>query len=1021
MVTQPDGAASGAAFLTQPAVELRNAANAVVPQAGVVVTVTKASGPGTLTGTLTATTDASGMATFTNLAITGAGAHTLTFTSGALTAATSASFTVSSGVPTQLVVTKQPGGALTGVVFATQPVVAIRDAGGNPTTSTASVIATIATGSGVLSGTTSVAAVNGVATFTNLVVTGTGPHTLTFTSGALTPATSASFTVPGTTPTQLAMATQPAGAVSGLELATQPAVELRDASNAVVFQSGVVVTAAKTSGAGTLTGTVTALTDANGKATFANLAIIGAGAHTLSFGAPGVTIVSSASFDVLEADLVAGAVSVSPPNPLTTQLIALGAAVNNIGNGPATNVAWQLRIDGVVVGSGTIASLAAGAGTTVSASNLGPYALGGHGAQLVLDPLNTIAEANEGNNTSSRAFTVNTAQTVDVVAGALTMSPTNPLTSQRVTFTADVTNASAVPAQSIEWELKVDGAVIDAGVIATLPAGATTTVSTLSAKPFPLGSHTAQLVLDPADKIPESNEANNVSVRAFTASATETADLVAGVLTVTPGSPLPTQRVALSAIVTNEGNIAAIDVGWRLLVDGAVVASGTIGNLAVGASATVGVNNLGPYGIGQHVAEVLVDPTNAIVESSEVNNSRSHAFTVGVTGAVDLVAGTVTVTPASPLTTVPFTLSGDVRNAGSGTATNVPWQFLVDNVVVRSGTIASINAGETVVVNAANVGPYATGEHTARLVVDPANVIVESSESNNTSSRTFTASPAGTADLVASTVIVSPESPLTTQPVTLTANLLNAGNATAGMVTWQLRIDGTTVSNGIIESLASGESATVTANNVGPYTAGNHSAQLVLDPANAIDEASEENNTSGVVFTAVAPPPRVIRIIIEGSAGSVVRLTTGATLCSLAAGTPQVTCTGELPTTEKVAAVPAATSGFTGWSGACTGRAGCSIPFGETQDLRATFSPVRTIDGTLAARDLLTGTGLSLADRELLDRTGNADGVFNLGDLLAHLDRTGQTLSSILSAQLMAAPSTLSRPTRATPRPPQPQ
>ena len=85
---------------------------------------------------------------------------------------------------------------MSGVAFTTQPVIAIRDAGNNLTTSTATVTAAIATGTGTLSGTLTATAVNGVATFTSLKITGSGPHTLSFTSGALTPATSISFTVP---------------------------------------------------------------------------------------------------------------------------------------------------------------------------------------------------------------------------------------------------------------------------------------------------------------------------------------------------------------------------------------------------------------------------------------------------------------------------------------------------------------------------------------------------------------------------------------------------------------------------------------------------------------------------------------------------------------------------------------------------------------------------------------------------------------------------------------------------------
>jgi len=76
-------------------------------------------------------------------------------------------------------------------------VVRIVDANGNTvTSSTVNVVVTIASGTGTLSGTTTVAAVAGVATFTNLAITGTaGAFTLTFTPTGLTPVTSASITL----------------------------------------------------------------------------------------------------------------------------------------------------------------------------------------------------------------------------------------------------------------------------------------------------------------------------------------------------------------------------------------------------------------------------------------------------------------------------------------------------------------------------------------------------------------------------------------------------------------------------------------------------------------------------------------------------------------------------------------------------------------------------------------------------------------------------------------------------------
>lgn len=91
ITTQPSATAqSGVVFAQQPAIQLHDASANPVSQSGVQVTAELATGSPTLDGTLTATTNASGLAIFTDLKITGVlGDRTLRFTSGTLTAATS--------------------------------------------------------------------------------------------------------------------------------------------------------------------------------------------------------------------------------------------------------------------------------------------------------------------------------------------------------------------------------------------------------------------------------------------------------------------------------------------------------------------------------------------------------------------------------------------------------------------------------------------------------------------------------------------------------------------------------------------------------------------------------------------------------------------------------------------------------------------------------------------------------------------------------------------------------------------
>lgn len=93
----------------------------------------------------------------------------------------------------------------------------------------------------------------------------------------------------------VSLVTQPAAtARSGIVLEQQPVVQLRDAQGGPVAQSGVLVTAVLASGGGSLAGTAGVRTDAQGRATWTDLAIEGLiGARTLRFEAAGLAAIVS--------------------------------------------------------------------------------------------------------------------------------------------------------------------------------------------------------------------------------------------------------------------------------------------------------------------------------------------------------------------------------------------------------------------------------------------------------------------------------------------------------------------------------------------------------------------------------------------------------------------------------------------------------------------------------------------------------------------------------------------------------
>jgi hypothetical protein len=215
---------------TQPAVAVQTASGGIATNAANAVTASL-TGPGSLGGTTTVSA-VNGVATFTNLRVSGSGSFTLTFAASGLTPATSAAFTIAPLPATHLAVVAQPTGSNSGSPLPVQPAIALLDDNGSPAiAATTPVSVSISLGTGTLTGTTTVTPVNGVATFTNLVLSGSGQHVLRFTAGGLLPATTGAFVVLGP-PVALTFETRRVLVNAGGTYATAPV--LRDASGDVL-------------------------------------------------------------------------------------------------------------------------------------------------------------------------------------------------------------------------------------------------------------------------------------------------------------------------------------------------------------------------------------------------------------------------------------------------------------------------------------------------------------------------------------------------------------------------------------------------------------------------------------------------------------------------------------------------------------------------------------------------------------------------------------------------------------------
>ncbi|MEP7325581.1 MAG: kelch repeat-containing protein [Gemmatimonadota bacterium] len=205
------------------------------------------------------------------------------------------------------------------------PSVRLADRFGNPVPGH-SVTFAVLTGGGSVTGSPASSNPSGIATVGSWSMGPTaGGNTLRATAAGLPAApvvfsaTAQALVVP-----QLAITTQPAvNGQSGVALNPQPVLQLQDNQGQPLNQANVAVTASINSGGGSLGGTVTVNTDANGVVTFTDLSVSGTvGPRTFAFNATGVTGVTS------------GTINLAAGNPASIGV--------NDGNGQSSNAGTSL-------------------------------------------------------------------------------------------------------------------------------------------------------------------------------------------------------------------------------------------------------------------------------------------------------------------------------------------------------------------------------------------------------------------------------------------------------------------------------------------------------------------------------------------------------------------------------------------------------------------------------------------------------------------------------------------------------
>jgi hypothetical protein len=369
------------------------------------ITLSVASGPGGFAPGSTVVLPASGgIATFNNVVFDTAGTYALNATDGTLIGATSGSVVISAAAASQLVFQTVPGSGTAGIALSPAVTVDVEDQFGNlVTTDTSQVSLNVATGPGVLTGTTMATASGGIATFNNLLLDTAGTYTLSAGDGTYTRATSSNIVISPAAAFKVAFQTVPGTGTAGTPLGSVTVAVEDQFGNVVTSDSSSTVTLTVASGPGNFVGITPPLTAPvhNGIATFNGILFDAAGTYTL--GASDGTLAAGTSGNIVISPSSATQLAFLSPFPATG---IAGAALS-----PAVKVAVEDQFGNVETGdiTSTVAlSVSSGPVSVFDPSSTSTVTASGGIAtfnNVALDKVGTYALSAQDGSITSQAST----------------------------------------------------------------------------------------------------------------------------------------------------------------------------------------------------------------------------------------------------------------------------------------------------------------------------------------------------------------------------------------------------------------------------------------------------------------------------------------------------------------------------------------------------------------------------------------------------------------------------------------
>lgn len=348
-------------------------------------------------------------------------------------------------------------------------------------------------------------------------------------------------------------------------------------------------------------------------------------------------------------DLVASSAGISFTNskPKEGETIYMAAVIYNARESTANNVNVRFydedpNAGGTQIGAEQLIAAIPGGGTGqtdwISYNTFGKS--GRHTVYVVADPMNSIEETDELNNTAIKPFEVQ--KRSDLIIQDIQFTPLSPEEGDMVQIKAVVKNIGSYLSGSTKLKFYLGdpssgGEQIGIDLtIGTINPNATVTTTTITFNTAEkLGDNLIFAVIDPFNIVDEINEANNVLSRTLTVKASTRPDLTltSSDISFNPPKPVMGDLITISARIRNLRNTPASNTEVNFFDGNPATGGVLLGSISIPNISGMGTGKAeiiwNAAGIkGKHTIYVKIDPNNLIPETNEANNEASAVLKI---------------------------------------------------------------------------------------------------------------------------------------------------------------------------------------------------------------------------------------------------------------------------------------------------------------------------------------------------------------------------------------------------------